>query len=179
MPLSQWGYPRRQPNFKTPKLNGNWSRVVYEPTRGLCMFGYALTLKGAQQLLYSQVFEEARVSDRALNNMCDRRVDGFKCFLPFPTLIGTHKAAGKTFKDSDREDTHMAAGGYRETGVTGQIVFSVRLNLKSMVKGARRIFRSQWPSETMVDEIDGDIEIPRGEGVFVAKGDYDEFKRPN
>jgi hypothetical protein len=39
IPQSLWGYPRRQPNLTPPALRGNHTRVVYEPTRGLCMFG--------------------------------------------------------------------------------------------------------------------------------------------
>jgi hypothetical protein len=52
VPQNLWGYPRRQPNLTPSTLSGNHTRVVYEPVRGLCTFGYALSLRGARRLQY-------------------------------------------------------------------------------------------------------------------------------
>jgi GR25 family glycosyltransferase involved in LPS biosynthesis len=177
VPQDLWGYPRRMPNFTPPALNGTYNRVVYEPTRGLCTWGYALSLRGAQRLLQDQELEHAMPSDRALNRLCTH-VAGTKCLAPYPPLIGTHKAAGKTSKDSDRVE---ASGKVREVGVTGQIVFSVKLNLKALLGVARdKVVRSQWPERTMVKQIEvGGVEIPKGEGIWVRKDEYEEFVRPN
>ena len=39
LPQPLWSHPRRQPNFSPPSLQGNYTRVVFEPMRGLCMYG--------------------------------------------------------------------------------------------------------------------------------------------
>lgn len=173
------GYPRRQPNLTPSQFSGNHTRVVYEPVRGLCMFGYALSLRGAQRLLYHQSMKgHAAVSDRALQRICNDRFMGFKCLAPYPTLIGTHKAAGMTAKDSDREDTTKSNGGFRDVAVTGQIVYSTRLNL-DILMGDQKLVKSQWPQDTKLPEIDPSIPLPRGRGFFVTADQYKEFERPN
>jgi hypothetical protein len=179
VPQNLWGYPRRQPNLTPSTLSGNHTRVVYEPVRGLCMFGYALSLRGAQRLLYHQSMKgNAAVSDRALQRICNGRFMGFKCFAPYPTLIGTHKAAGTTAKDSDREDTAKANGGFRDVAVTGQIVYSTRLNLDRLM-GGQKFVESQWPKDSRLPEIDPSMDLPRGRGVFVTADQYKPFERPN
>ncbi|KAF2838871.1 glycosyltransferase family 25 protein [Patellaria atrata CBS 101060] len=177
VPQSQWGYPRRQPNMTPAPLAGTYNRIVYEPVRGLCMFGYALSLRGARRLLYHQAISgEAAVSDRALQKICNDRPLGFRCIAPYPTLIGTHRAAGTTAKDSDREDR---AGGFREKAVTGQIVFSTRLNLERILGGEGSVL-TQWPGESMLEEWNLTSGVyPRGRGVWVAKEEYLPFERPN
>jgi hypothetical protein len=102
---------------------------------------------------------------------------GFKCIAPFPTLIGTHKAAGSTAKDSDREDTAKANQGFREHAQTGGIVYSTRLNMQSLITGSNKV-RSQWPGATMMTEMDRSMELPQGHGVWVTKDMYKPFARP-
>jgi hypothetical protein len=177
VPQELWSYPRRMPNFTPKALNGTFNRVIYEPTRGLCTWGYAISLRGARRLLQDQELEQAMPSDRALNRLCTH-VGGTRCVAPYPPLIGTHKAAGAMDKDSDRE---KVPGKMREVGITGQIVFSVKLNFKALLGVARdRVVRSQWPKKTMVKEMEmGGVEIPRGKGVWVKKDEYLDFPRPN
>ncbi|KAF2179429.1 glycosyltransferase family 25 protein [Zopfia rhizophila CBS 207.26] len=176
VPQELWGWPRRQPNFTPPQLNGTFSRAMYKPVRGLCTFSYAVSLRGARRLLEDQALSgEALPSDRALNRLCTEPNIGAKCIVTYPSLIGSHKAAGSMLKDSDREDVN----GFRKVGETWQIVFSTRLHLQSLMNSAAaRIFKSQWPEKTMVKEIKEAVEIPRGEGVFVKKSEYKAFDRP-
>lgn len=176
-----WGYPRRQPNLTPSSLGGvgNHTRVVYEPVRGLCMFGYALSLRGAQKLLYHQALAgKAAVSDRALQRICNDRFMGFKCLAPYPTLIGSHKGAGSTSKDSDREDTTKALGGFREKAETGQIVYSTRLNLDRLMAG-QTLVESQWPFDALLPEIESSVKLPKGHGVYVTADQYQPYARPN
>jgi hypothetical protein len=118
------------------------------------------------------------VSDRALQSVCNERFMGFKCIAPYPTLIGTHKAAGSTAKDSDREDTAKANGGFREKAVTGGIVYSTRLNMESLIAGNKKV-KSQWPDVTVLAEADRSMELPHGRGVWVTKDMYEPFERPS
>lgn len=179
VPQHLWRYPRRQPNFTPLSLAGKHSRAVFTPVRGLCTFGYALSLRGARRLLYHQsIAGHAAASDRALQRACNDRFMGFNCIAPYPPLVGTHRAAGSTAKDSDREDTSNVRGGYREKGETGMIVFSARLNMERLM-GPNNTVISQWPEKTMVEEMDHTAELPKGVGVWVSKDQYREFKRPN
>ncbi len=179
VPQNLWGYPRRQPNLSPMPLSGNYTRVVYEPVRGLCTFAYALSLRGARRLLYHQSMKgNAAASDRALQKICNDRFMGFKCFAPYPTLIGSHKAAGITTKDSDREDTTKANGGFRDVAVTSQIVFSTRLNLDRLI-GDEKFVQSQWPRDTELSQIDPSVDLPRGHGVHITVDQYKPFDRPN
>jgi len=175
-----WSYPRRQPNLTPPALRGsnsNFTRVVYEPIRGLCMFGYALSLRGAQKLLYHQTIAgPARVSDKALQRICTDRFMDFKCIAPYPTLIGSHKGAGLTAKDSDRENTAANYGGFRDKAETIGIVYSARINMANLLAGGKKI-ESQWPNNTMLAEIDRAYEVPKGRGVYVTKDEYQPFAR--
>ncbi|KAF2798796.1 glycosyltransferase family 25 protein [Melanomma pulvis-pyrius CBS 109.77] len=172
VPQTHWGFPRRQPNTTPASLNGTFNRWVYQPTRGLCTWGYAFSLEGARRFLRDQAEVRALASDRALNRLCNY-AGGF-CLAPYPPLIGTHRAAGAANKGSDRVDL---GGDVRVKAETGQIVFSTRLNFWPLLEG-KEIW-SQWPTKTMLKKFTGSIEIPRGEGVFVKKEEYVEFPRPN
>lgn len=175
IPQELWGNRRRQPNFTPPQLNGTFNRVVYKPVRGLCTGAYAISLRGAQRFLEDQALEEALASDRALNKLCTK--NGGNCLVPFPALIGTHKAAGSKSKDSDREQFNDEI---RKVGVTGQVVFSTKLNFKQLIPlGKDTVIKSQWPDQTLLKTASRYLEIPRGEGVFVKKGEYLDFPRPN
>lgn len=176
VPQHLWGYRRRQPNLTPPDLQGNFTRIVFEPVRGLCMFGYALSLRGARKLLYHQSsFGGAAVSDRALQHICNDRSWGFKCLAPYPTLFGTHRPAGPMFKDSDREAKHLK-DEYRSTSETGDIVFSTRLNIERLVAGESEAL-SQWPKDTMLASLDRNFAVPQGKGVWVEASTYQPFER--
>lgn len=175
IPQALWGFPRRQPNFTPHQLNGTFNRVIYRPVRGLCTGSYAISLRGAQRFLQDQALEEALVSDRALNKLCTR--NGGSCIVPYPALIGTHKAAGSMSKDSDREQFNDAV---REVGETRHVVFSTKLNFKQLIPlGKDTIIKSQWPDKTLLKTANRTMAIPRGEGVFVRRDEYSDFPRPN
>jgi hypothetical protein len=175
VPQTLWGFPRRQPNLTPAPLNGTFNRVIYRPYRGLCMYGYALSLQGARRILEDQALEAAQVSDRALNRLCSHL--STSCLAPYPTLIGSHKPAGDPNKGSDRV---TIGGDVKQKAETGQIVFSTKLNFKQLIPiGDDTIVKSQWPDQTLVKESNGTMEIPRGEGVWVTKEEYSDYPRPS
>ena len=172
IPEKLYQYRARLPNLDHPLLSGNHVRVIYEPVRGLCATGYALSLQGAQRLLYHQsVLGKALVSDRALNRVCTTRYMGMRCFAPYPALIGSHRAVGPTGKDSDRIGMD---GGYHKVPETALIVFPVRVNMERLMRGKDSRIPSQYPRYTIFKEIDRSIELPHGDGVFVKPGAYGE-----
>jgi hypothetical protein len=168
VPPSQWGYWRRQPNLTPSALNGTFTRVVFVPSNGLCTWGYAISQQGARRFLRDQSEVQAKPSDRALNRMCIEV--GGTCIAPYPPLIGTHRPAGLASKGSDRVD--MGAQTL-EKGVTGQIVFSTRLNFPPLLEKTGEIW-SQWPEQTMLKNIPVDslAVIPKGQGVVIKQAEY-------
>jgi hypothetical protein len=175
IPRSMWGWRNRQPNIAPPLLQGNNTRLIYEPVRGLCMFGYGLSLRGAKRLLYHQsIGGWATVSDRALQGMCSRKSLGFKCLAPYPPLIGAHKPVGPIAKESDRVNLTEAQPGMREKAETGNIIFSTRLNMQRLVEGNEKL-ESQWPERTMLAEANCSLTVPQGRLVWITK---DMYKNP-
>jgi hypothetical protein len=83
-----------------------------------------------------------------------------------------------TAKDSGREDTAKAKGGFRDVAVTGQIVYSTQLNPDRLI-GGQKFVQSQWPKDTKPAEINPFIDLPRGRGVYVTADQYKPFDRPN
>lgn len=150
--------------------SSNFSRVIFRPVGTRCLFGYALSLRGAQRSLYFQsVGKRANPADKALNEFCESRSLGLKCFAPYPPIFGTHRAAGSANKDSDR--LHGDATSIREIAVTDAIVHSTKINLQRLIAGEATVL-SQWPNMTMFPEFDRSGWIPRGRGVFIK---HEEF----
>lgn len=168
---------RRQPDRHHPALSANYSRLVFEAKGGLCSAGYAISQRGARLLLNQQTqsLTPSDVADRALARFCnDYRPEGAgaRCIAPYPALVGAHGAAGPMGKDSDRQNV---SDNWREVGVTSHIVFSTRMNFKGLlgVRGTEQgVIRSQWPEKTMLADYSGELVLPKGEGVWVAKEDY-------
>lgn len=162
---------RRVPFLSPPLLHGNFTRYVFEVSRGLCMPGYALSYRGAQRLLYHQsIAGEAIVSDRAINKVCGPRYMGMKCLATFPRIIGSHRAAGPTNKDSDRVDY---SGKVRTTSETANLVFPAKVNLERLIGAKDGMVPSQFPNDTMLPEMKIGAELPRGEGVVIEPWDYE------
>jgi hypothetical protein len=75
------------------------------------MFGYAVTRKGAQNILSALSIDHLdKLVDNALGDLCAglygrRKIE---CWAPFPNLIGTYRKGGSAFRDSDIEKTTMA-----------------------------------------------------------------------
>ncbi|KAM3414606.1 hypothetical protein BST61_g9765 [Cercospora zeina] len=163
-----------KPNMSPSAVKGSNNRLVYRGGGGRCIFAYAVSLRGARMFLYLQTMagRPAFSADRGMAHVCDARNIDARYILAFPTLFGTHMAAGPTIKDSDRTSS---ATGWREVGETADIVFSTRLNFPSLMGGRsqpRQPIKSQWPNETMIPDYSGELEYPQGEGVFVKKEDY-------
>jgi hypothetical protein len=173
--LRKWH--NRQPNFTPVALNGTNSRIVFTPRNGLCTSSYALSLRGARKLLYHQsILGKALASDLALRTLCNHNWMNFTCYAPYPGLVGAHRAAGDTSRDSDREnkkesDGTNVKGLVREVAETFDIAFPTLLNLKPLMSGNKTVL-SQWPNDTLLSEIDIAHESPRGHGVFVTKEEY-------
>ena len=62
----------------------------------------------------------------------------------FPQLWGSHRSAGYTNRDSDIQGQGKGRGGFREKGMTFNIVHSVRLNAEQILVNGVEAVTAQW-----------------------------------
>jgi len=161
----------RAPDVSAPELQGNYTRIIYETRNLRCMYGYSVSLRGAQRLLYYHSIEPgATASDRVLSGFCTFRKLGSRCIGPWPSIIDQYRPAGPDSKSSDRQ---RFEGTVRSHGESLNIVFPAKTGLLSFLSGDST-YKSQWPDDTLIKEIDPmNHALPRGEGYFLTK---DKFK---
>ncbi|PIA90498.1 hypothetical protein CB0940_11394 [Cercospora beticola] len=125
--LYKWG---NVPNLSPPALReGRFNRYIYSATGGRCLCAYAVSLRGARLFLNTETLalEQALPADRGMARLCHVRKFGAKCISPYPSIFGSHFAAGPMSKDSDRQ---TIAEIWRKVGLTPHVVFSTRLHLQ-------------------------------------------------
>ena len=173
--LHRWA--RRRPDMRHPLLSSNFTRYTFEAKGGLCANAYAVSQRGARIMLHqeTQSFTPADVADRALARVCNDYEDngsGGRCIAPYPSLFSGYLAPGPSSKASDRR---VLDGKWIEKGMSHHIVFSTRMNMKGLLglRGAvKGLINSQWPSQTLLPEYSGVLELPKGGPVWVDEKDY-------
>ena len=126
----------------------NNTRIVYEANDGVCLYGYALSFRGARKLLRGQAQrKEFLPIDLGIGYMC-RDDPNFKCIGVFPQLIDSHKGAGRLSRDSDIGS--FSAQNVRQKGYTFNIVHSTRLNIDHLLAGETDKIERQWPEDPEV-----------------------------
>ena len=126
----------------------NNTRLVYEANNGVCLYGYALSLRGARKILRGQAQLQTFVPiDIGIGYMC-RDDPNFKCIGVFPQLIDSHKGAGRLSRDSDIGT--FSAQSVRQKGYTFNIVHSTRLNIDHLLAGEMDKIERQWPNDPEV-----------------------------
>lgn len=127
----------------------NNTRIVYEASDGVCLYGYALSFRGARKLLRGQAQRNTFVPiDIGIGDMC-RDDPNFKCVGVFPQLIDSHKGAGRLSRDSDIGS--FSPQSVRQKGYTFNIVHSTRLNIDHLLAGETDMIERQWPSDPEVE----------------------------
>ena len=131
-------------SISTPSLGlQNHTRLVYRSGSSLCTYAYALSLSGAKKILrYNSELKDFSAIDNSLGSMCEND-ENFVCLGVFPALVDTHKAQGRTDRDSDiMQEASKAEGEERKRSITFNVVHSVRLNVDRMLKGEEVAFGS-------------------------------------
>jgi len=160
----------RVPDRSAPELQGNFTRLIYELRDMRCTYSYAVSLRGAQRMLYWASIEPgASSSDRVLSGLCTFRRSGTRCIAPWPPIVDTYRPAGPDSKGSDRINFK---GEARKHGETVNIVFPVKTGLKHHVE-SHRTYASQWPKDSLRDAIDPNTDtLPLGKGYFLTKDKF-------
>ena len=145
--------PRRRGNFGSiPNMAeegyDNHTRVVYQADGGTCLYGYALSYRGALRLLRGQALLKSFTPiDIGISRMCGSK-SGFKCVGVFPQIIDSHKAAGRLSRDSDIGS--FSPQEVRQSGYTFNIVHSMRLNMDRLLEDNEASAERQFPEDPVV-----------------------------
>ena len=134
----------------------NRTRIVYKSEGGVCAAAYAVSLRGAQKILYHMsMLPFDRSVDWGFHDMCKDKKSGFKCLATYPTIFGVHQPAGNTSKWSDiGHGTDESKSHVEDQARSKNLRFSARMNIARLLRGMR-VFESRSPSpfhESMVDE---------------------------
>ena len=126
----------------------NHTRVVYQADSGICLYGYALSYRGALRLLRGQALLKSFTPiDFGISRMCGSK-SGFKCVGVFPQIIDSHKAAGRLSRDSDIGS--FSPQEIRQSGYTFNIVHSMRLNMDRLLEDNEASIERQFPEDPVV-----------------------------
>ncbi|KAJ5415587.1 hypothetical protein N7465_004282 [Penicillium sp. CMV-2018d] len=141
-----WGGPTNQWKQQYPELAEDSTRFIYRAEMGCCMFGYAVTTKGARKIVSALSIDHLdKPVDDALSELCAGANGRHKieCWAPFPNLIGTYRKAGSASRDSDIESNNAAE--FHEE-LAWNMVYSTRRNIHQLVAGGETVY-SQWKDE--------------------------------
>lgn len=169
--------PSGGPDRSPPEIKGNFTRIVFRPELSRCAYAYALSLKGAQKLLYHFSIEPfVDIFDVVLSKFCaDPNING-KCVSVFPNLFDEYLPAGMSTKDSDRIDYNWSVFKdqiiWRDHGVSNNIVFPVKAGLRTHIESGH-VYNSQWPNESLWPSIRPlSDKLPDGKGYFLTKDKF-------
>lgn len=119
----------------------NHTRVVHMVGRPICTFGYAISFRGAQKILYGLSVKELRgIFDNALSWWCTDHSQESVCVDAHPPYFYQHRAAGGVGKNSDINDGLPPM----TKGETNNVRWSTRLNLEQLLTG-RTDYEDSYP----------------------------------
>lgn len=141
----------------------NRTRIVYKSEGGVCAAAYAVSLRGAQKILYHMsMLPYNRSVDWGFHDMCKDRKSDFNCIATYPALFGVHQPAGNTSRWSDiGHGTDESQSQVEMRPSSKNLAFSARMNIGRLLSGIT-LFESQFP-ETTGGEMDI-ADIGRGVG---------------
>ena len=121
--------------LNNPDLLRPWpdhTRVVHVVGSPICTFGYALSYRGAQKVLYALSVKELRgLFDNALSWWCRDKHQNARCLDAHPSFFSHHRAVGGAGKNSDNQKDIPA----NQVASTYNVRWSTRLNLERLLTG--------------------------------------------
>ncbi|EQK97462.1 glycosyltransferase family 25 protein [Ophiocordyceps sinensis CO18] len=112
------------------------TRAVHHSQWGVCTLGYAMSQRGARELLLELGLKGANAPfDLLLRTFCngDAGRGANKCLTTQPSLMEHHRPVGPSKDDSDINEE--GGEGFRSVAETRMIRWSVRLNAEKLIKG--------------------------------------------
>ncbi|KAL6252988.1 hypothetical protein RBB50_000707 [Rhinocladiella similis] len=124
----------------------NQTRILYVPVSGVCSAGWAISLAGAEKILYYQsMIPFGKPVDEGVGAMCKDKALGLRCIAPWPQIIGISKPAGPKSRGSDIMD--FKPTDVREKPTSHGVMFSTRLNIERLI-AREATFETQYPDYT-------------------------------
>lgn len=145
--------PRHMPDFRGKNEGylaktafGNHTRLVHHPQNGFCSVAYAVSQRGARNMLwYAGIRAFDEWYDKLLPHFCEGlNLEGLKrptCLTTQPQLFDQHVPRGDKSKESD---IFLGGKGFRESARTKTVRWSTRMNLPKLLNGETD-FVDQWP----------------------------------
>lgn len=124
----------------------NHTRVVHHVQDGICSLAFAVTQKGARQMLHELGLKAMNAAfDIQLRWFCEgtgRPNRGYhNCLTVQPSLFGIHLPAGPKKSNSDIADH---GDGFQDE-MTKVLRYSVRMNAEALMEGRTDELVDQWP----------------------------------
>lgn len=123
----------------------NNTRLIFPASQGgLCMYAYAVTLQGAKKALAAlAVTPQDDAVDMSYRRLCDGRLGvAMQCYGSYPTLFGSHRAAGPQNRDSD---LNKKSNRWHDE-YSFDVVYSAQQNIMRMAAGEMDV-QAQWPAD--------------------------------
>ena len=128
---------------------GDNSRTMFFSKGATCTYAYALSFHGAQKILEWLALKPFdKPIDYGLHEMCGKSNRNFTCISSFPQLVGDHKPAGSSAKDSDIVNGKPAQE--RKVGYSNNVMYSTRLNADALIDGRFEEVTPQWAEDIPV-----------------------------
>lgn len=121
------------------------TRAVHHAKEGVCSMGYAITQRGAREMLNELALKDVSDGyDILLRYFCEGERGRRKhtCLTVQPSLFHHHRAAGPLSALSDIGDH---GDGYQEQSMTDMVRWSTRLNAGVLIDGGK-VFHDQFPN---------------------------------
>jgi len=123
------------------------TRIMFLVGMGYGLAGYALTLAGAEKVLYeASLLPFNDPIDTGLGHFCEEMRSGLTCVGSYPSVIGSSKSAGPVAKGSDIQNPTNPDVIFPKA-ISERTVFSTRLNLKRILNRVTE-YESQYPNST-------------------------------
>lgn len=122
------------------------TRIIYVQQYAWCIAGYAISLRGAERVLYSESLVPYNSPvDEGMGILCSREMfNDFTCIAPFPRIVGVSKSAGSTNRGSDIGHVPTVEDIWEESR-SENVMFSVRQNILRLLRG-EMTFKSYFPN---------------------------------
>ncbi|KAH0344143.1 glycosyltransferase family 34 protein, partial [Aureobasidium melanogenum] len=156
--------------WETGPYADNQTRIVFVPEWGSCTAAYALSLRGAQKMLYRQsLLPFNNPIDDGMGHMCGGGVaEGipFRCIAPFPSIVGVSRPAGGVNRASDINEDRPEDANVDVHSHSDGLVFPVRQNIERLLRQEEE-FASEFPDVTGKTLNLANITSARGHGEYL------------
>ena len=140
----EWEKPDMGP-WEEGELGDTQTRLYFRTAWLSCLTAYAVSLRGAQKILYRQsMVPWNEPVDNGIGTMCKNGELDMSCVSVFPTLVGISKPAGSANRGSDIRDQDNVY--IHEQGWSEMVLYSIRQNVPRLLTGLKTFVATHSPA---------------------------------